>query len=402
MRRVVSLVSLAILACACAGVGSSPPTRTPVTSGVSDLGMSPQELRIRVRSLIRPTLGIVEEYGDRILVEASDPGVKRAALVWKIEMTTTLLAAMLRNDPVLALADAWGYVLQVETCLQRPDLAARFGSSLAMANEALDEIQDLFRDFGAGVKDEAAAARLEAVVREWADEHPIEGELYRRPSMDSSVADLLAAQGKPGALAALGGLEETTTDIMMRMDLYTTYLPRLARWEAEVAAHDLVRGVDPATALSEFERFTRATDRIAGVAESAPGLVAGERQALLDAMRLERLALVHDLREERAAIFESLRAEREATLEQLETMMKRLIDSSGGALHESFRLEARQLVAEIEQMRERLLDDTGVLLERTVDRVFVRALVLLLVAAALAVVGVLLRERWARRPVSDH
>ena len=50
---------------------------------------------------------------------------------------------------------------------------------------------------------------------------------------------------------------------MTRMDLYTMYLPRLARWEAELAADDLTRGIDPRMLGAEFERMTRALDRIA-------------------------------------------------------------------------------------------------------------------------------------------
>jgi hypothetical protein len=67
-----------------------------------------------VRALIRPTLGAIEESADRMIAETSDPVVRRGALLLKIEMSTTMLAAMLRSDPVLALADAWGSVRQVD------------------------------------------------------------------------------------------------------------------------------------------------------------------------------------------------------------------------------------------------------------------------------------------------
>ena len=111
MRRAAA--SLALFAAACVLAGGDPAlaakSRTPVTSSIKKLQVSPQELRIRVRALIRPTLGIVEEAADRDLRETTDPVIRRGAILWKIETTTTLLSAMLRNDPVLALADAWGY-----------------------------------------------------------------------------------------------------------------------------------------------------------------------------------------------------------------------------------------------------------------------------------------------------
>lgn len=258
-RLVVSLAVVVTVSCHLRTdlLGKSK-SRTPVTSTVKDLEMSPEELRVRVRVLVRPILGTIEEKADRIIADTSDPAVRRGAVVLKIEMTTTMLAAMLRSDPVLALADGWGYVLQVKAGLARPELQARYGLSADRAFEALALVERQFRDFVAGVQPGPFAEKFASVVRRWADRHPIEGALYRRPSIDSAVAELLASSGAGGVFAALGDLDETTADVMTRMDLYTMYLPRLARWEAELAADDLTRGVDPRTLSTEFERLTRA------------------------------------------------------------------------------------------------------------------------------------------------
>jgi hypothetical protein len=197
MRRAAA--SLALLATACVLAGSAPfwaaKSRTPVTSSIKKLQVSPQELRIRVRALIRPTLGIVEETADRGLRETADPTVRRGTVVWKIETTTTLLSAMLRSDPVLALADAWGYAFQVESLLARPEIAARFGKSAPDASAAMARIRASFRAFAGSVQDEATAESFEAKIRQWADRNPIEGALYRRPSVDSAFADVLATSG---------------------------------------------------------------------------------------------------------------------------------------------------------------------------------------------------------------
>ena len=57
---------------------------------------------------------------------------------------------------------------------------------------------------------------------------------------------------------------------MTRMDLYTMYLPRLARWEAALAADDLAHGIDAGRLSAEFERLTKAMDRIAAVPKLRP------------------------------------------------------------------------------------------------------------------------------------
>ena len=72
-------------------------TSQPLPSSVKGIKMSPQELRIRIRAPIRPILGTIEEGADRIIAETSDPVVRRGALVMKIEMSTTILSAMLRS-----------------------------------------------------------------------------------------------------------------------------------------------------------------------------------------------------------------------------------------------------------------------------------------------------------------
>src|SRR5262245_11239445 len=97
--RAAAWLAVAVL-CACTASDSSQAAkpRTPLTSTYGDLGMSPQELRIRVRALIRPTLGIVEETVDSSLGDLAGPEAHRGVARWKIETTTTLLTAMLRND----------------------------------------------------------------------------------------------------------------------------------------------------------------------------------------------------------------------------------------------------------------------------------------------------------------
>jgi hypothetical protein len=198
----------------------------------------------------------------------------------------------------------------VKTFLGRADMQAQVGGFAPEATEAMEAIESELRQFGGSVQKDLNVEAFEARVRQWADQHPIEGALYRRPSVDSAVATVMATTSGGGAFAALGGLDETTADVMTRMDLYTIYLPRLARWEAELAIDDVARGVDPKALVAEFERFTRAIDRIAAVAEGAPDLVERERAAALEAVRSERIAATKDLQGERKAVLDALHQER--------------------------------------------------------------------------------------------
>lgn len=368
----------------------------PVTSGVERLEMSTRELRVRVRALTRPLLGLIEEGSDRVLAEVEDPGVRRATLVWKIESTTTLMNALLRNDPVLALADSMGYVMQLEDFVARPEFREEFGPLVPEITVTLGRMHRLLFDFAAGVQEDLSGEEFETTMREWAAEHPIEGSIYRRPTIDSAVAGLLAAVKPRGVFAVIEGLDETTAEIMTRLDLYTTYLPRLSRWEAEIGIIDTLGGADLGTVATEFGRLTGAVDRIAGVAEHAPSLVEQERQAAFDAVRDERLAATADLRAERRAVLEAVSAERIAILAEVEAIAVRLSERAGQPLHDAVRTETDRLVDSVEEMRGRLIEDAGVVLGEVIDHAFVRALQLLLIAAVLFAIGVVLHERFLR------
>lgn len=389
-----------VVACACClaePAGAARKSRTPITSGIKGLSISPQELRIRVRSLVRPTLGIVEQAADQIRADTSDPVVRRGAIMWKIETTTTFLSALLREDPVLALADAWGYALQVQAFVERPETKERHGEFASRAAEAMVQVQDELREFAGSIGEGPRGAALENDLRAWADAHPIQGALYRRPAIDSAVAAELATSYKGGALAAVSGLQETTADVMARMDLYTMYLPRLARWEAELGVYDLTDGAEPSSLAVELERFTHAADRIAGVAERTPAMIERERAATIAALRLERLAATKDLTLERKAVIEAIHEERIATLREIEAMAQRLVERSSRPLDDAVRENVRDLGESVEAMRKRLIVDTGSLLDDAIDRAFVRGVELLLIAALLAAAGLFLNARLLRR-----
>jgi len=77
-------------------------------------------------------------------------------------------------------------------------MSFRLGRSAEEALEALALVERQFRDLVASVQPGPFAEKFATVVRQWADRHPMEGALYRRPSIDSAVAALLASSGAGG------------------------------------------------------------------------------------------------------------------------------------------------------------------------------------------------------------
>ena len=398
MRHVAVLLIPVFLLISLASCVRSPDAsvRTPVTASASKLRISPHELRIRVRAQIRPVVGLLEEGVDDTLADSTAAATRRHGLILKIEGTSTLLSAMLRDDPLLALADAWGYVMQLQDFYAEPEIRETYGEFADDAGEILERIERSLFGFAVGVQTDLPVNDFESRLHVWAAANPIEGSVRRRPSMDEELAELLAVSPKRGALAAIGSLEETTAELMTRMEMYTNYFPRLARWEAELALLDLAGDVDLRDVASDLDHIRSAAERIAGAGEGLSGIAADERSAALAALHEERLEATADLRAGREAILDAIRVERVATLLEIERVAERLLDRSGATVRAAAVAETDRLVERVEEMRARLIEDAGDVLNQVVDRAFWRALQSLLIAAALLAVGVVLHARFLR------
>jgi flagellar biogenesis protein FliO len=174
---------------------------------------------------------------------------------------------------------------------------------------------------------------------------------------------------------------------------------------------------------ADFERLTRAVDRLAAVAETTSDLATRERAAVLDAVRGERIVVLDAVQKERIAtlheiegiaqrladrpgpslqkdliaLLDAVQKERIATLREIEAIAQRLADRSGPSLHDALQTEMKELLKTVEEMRKRLIVEAGENLERVADHIFFRLVQLLLICAGLVALGLLLRSFLLRR-----
>src|SRR5262245_58260728 len=83
-----------ILAVSCALISSTScslkirkqqPTGSATAHPAQDLAVKPNQIRLRMRSLVEPFAGEIEQAADTIAAGTSDRSIKRAAIQWKIE-----------------------------------------------------------------------------------------------------------------------------------------------------------------------------------------------------------------------------------------------------------------------------------------------------------------------------
>src|SRR6187455_1716558 len=83
-----------------------------------DFSASYTQVRLRVRSLVGPLSGEIEQTADQIIAGTTNAAVQRAALLWKIEGVPAMRAALFQPDPFTALGDSWVLCFQMRDYFQ--------------------------------------------------------------------------------------------------------------------------------------------------------------------------------------------------------------------------------------------------------------------------------------------
>ncbi|MFL5346397.1 MAG: chemotaxis protein [Hyalangium sp.] len=338
-------VLLAALSTACATVKP----RSPLFERVGKSDLSVGALRTRVRDMARRFPAVLETAADEIAERSGEEEMRRTMLEFKSNAVPAMQGALLQPDPVASLVDAWALLAQLQDVLPQraahapPELIAHAHKSL----EGLEgEVEALWKELSGNEDVSQARERVHA----WAAEHPLTGPLITR----ESTVPLLATVTDISRVSPLGAaaiLMEDTRDIATRVDLYAASLPREARWQAELLMGQAASAPSLQSAVDDMGRTVDILDRMGGLAERVPALVARERVAVLDGLDRSRLSLQEFASGERKALMTDVAHEREAVL---------------AALHTE-RVEALQ---QIDAMGDRWVDHTFDRTDRLVDRVF--------------------------------
>ncbi|MBZ4422876.1 chemotaxis protein [Myxococcus sp. RHST-1-4] len=320
----------AALMTALSGCATTAP-RTELQERVGQSGMSAGVLRVRVRDLARRLPGMLEMGADDIAEHSDSAMLRLRMLEFKANAVPTLQAVLFQPDPVAALVDAWALLAQLQDAIRKHTVGAppeQVDRALRVLTQAEAEVESLAKE----VTGQEDLSQARARVHHWAAEHPLTGPIHARESTAPLLAELTdLSRLRPLGAAAV--LLEDTRDLVARVDLYASSLPRQARWQAELAAAEMASAVVDAPALreamGELNRTVDILDRFGGLADNTPTLVARERTAVLDALHQERLAVqdfitgerqavLVGVGQERAAVLNGLHAERIATLQQLD------------------------------------------------------------------------------------
>lgn len=315
LSRILLIGTGICLVIGCAG----PPKRSPLLKQVPGIQATTAELRVVVRSLAPSFSGIIEEAADEVIAGAESAEAARIGLMWKTNGIPEMQRALFQTDPVAAIIDAWALTLQMKAYVESETGGQRLGPWQSVALRACERLEQGIEKTLLGVSDNTDLSRARESVREWTEKHPLDDTLVTRDSTAALFAQITTST-KLGGFKAVGSMVESMADLQSRLDLYNEYLPKLARWHAELLVVDLVDDPWLSGALVNLDDTGDSLREMARTVSGAEQLLAGERELLVETLASERRILLEFVERQRLETLAHLTRERVAVLEAIERM----------------------------------------------------------------------------------
>jgi len=389
---VLPVIILLVAATACA----SSSKKTNYGPAGKKIQITPSQLQVKVRALADPFSGIIEETVWALWETDQDPAWRQTLLIWQINVINAVQRATFQPVPLAALFDTWALVEQLRDYAERGARLDRTHEQVRIVLDAVDRMEAMILKITIETGGEEGAANTGRLIREWADENPID-KFATRASTESELAHW-TARGNMGAMATVKSLGASLDDVMARLDLYAEYIPKQASWHAQAVAYEWLGPNDTEGLFADMSKTASAFDRIALSLEGYPDVVADERRIVLETVQDERAIILNHLLDklaeiqtfingERIDLVENqLRLEREAIFEGIANERAIVIDAAIK--------ERADTMVELENMVDELVERSAV---KVVDHFFVRVLQLIVVLlVGLGLIAVVVVRMWKR------
>ena len=381
---------------------------TPKASSIhhyKNIEVSAAELTSRNQSLLALYSSEIEAAADKIILESPSPDARGQALLWKADAIPVLQTSLLNTDPVAAVVDTWVFIFQMNAYIEQAPVKNRFGVFLPVVRDTLNGMDAEMEHLVLTAAPAANIPDLRRKMEAWVAVHPIHTSLSGRSAADDDLIKR-ADESDLGALASIKALQEGLGDITARLDSYNTYLPKQARWQAELLVSDLAHYPEFGAAVSNFAALSKALDRTSNNLDRLPQLASTARNVALadiDSQRLatqsfltqERVEVIEALSQQRIAAMSDLRGERLAATADLRSERQTVLD----AVHE----EEMAAVHDLQMLSQQTLNDFDRRSRRVVDHVFWRAIELVLMTLLLCfLIGWTLLRRFTSRSLPSR
>ncbi len=286
---------LSVLALACV-VGCEQQTTGPVSRQrqAQNSRVSKEELRDALDDFEDIVQATIKEAGGRIEETATDRGVRRRSLLWRIQMVSAYHTVLKQDDPVKALLDAWTLCVRMVSYFQQGDGRKLFGDQADVAAKAsLELVSEAERVAGLVLSQEKIEETHRQIVA-LAEENPIRGEFAgtvfrssaRAPEAGGPILEVLALPLMP--FRAFGGIDRGAaalvglTDVADRFTDVVEGLPEVTRWQLELLMLDLENNEIMTSARTSWETLSENSGRAVATMQQWPQDFAHEARLLLE------------------------------------------------------------------------------------------------------------------------
>ncbi len=304
------------------------------------------ELRIRAQEFGYTFSAAIEETADRIIASSGDSEVKRNALIWKMNAIPEIHRALSFEDPLVAGMDLLVLSMQMREFFSTGAGSRSFNDWQTLAISVTRELESSAMLLLDGFNNADTAAMMRRMTAKWVEENPITSLTFSRQSIVGLAAKTLGSK-ELDLTSTIGVLARGVSDIQRQITLYSGFLPKQARWQAEYL---VLTAIDDSTRYTLLERLSRLDSAVIGVANTVrdgPDLlqtlrddsfraIDEQRTATLARLRDERVAIITALREERATLMSEIDRQRVATVAEARVAVDGTMHGLSSALVRAF------------------------------------------------------------------
>ena len=399
MRIAACLALSSLVACASLAKKPTRPDLTPWPEIRSDVRVEP--LRVRMTEYAITFAADVDITATAIDLRATDPTIRRNALLWKARAIPEMRKACFRLEPVMALIDAWIFARQMDQYFRDGAGSGAFGTFQPEAVEISRRLVDEIREIGGSiaVSPEARAEFEHKMIDPWLADHPLRDISFVRESPIARFAEQSRAGGD--TFQSVGTIEELAVSLSQQARIYLADLPRQLRAELDLMRSDMLPAESVTSMQGDLRMTATAADRIASTGETISPLVLSERRIVLDEMSRQRALVMDAISVEReqavGAIVRALAAERGELLRNVDSERLATLEWATNERREAIAEVRRELVESVAVLRaERavVVDDV----RHIVDLVLLRIAIFIVAAVVLApLVAHAYARVWPRR-----
>ncbi len=290
----VSFASRAAIALLLVGGCSRLSLPQPGPAGRGENQMSKEELAAALDDFQDYYATSIRQAAGDLDAATTDPAIRKNTLLWQVRMIAACQTILKQEDALKAFLDVWTLCIRMRQYFEDGDGRGLFGPHQDIAVRAARQIEADIERIGRMLLPEDRLAKAREDVRSFARANPIRGTFastvaHTPPAGEDAPNTFQAILGLPLApFRVFEGVDrgaEAIRDFTRVADRFTDQfeaLPETTRWQLLLLLLDLQNDPTVSTSVASFERLSHSSERLSRSAETLPGQLRQEAEALLE------------------------------------------------------------------------------------------------------------------------